>query len=327
MSSELDFIASLQLVLTNLYKFGGTFLIGLGTLGSAISLIVFTKRDLRKNPCSVYFVAVNTANLLLIFTSLLSTVLRNGYNVDPGVYNLLFCRCRIYTILLFDVLSPTFLIFASIDRVLITSTNARTRQQSTLRFAYQCIISSTVFWILCHSHALAFTQIIQFAPGYFVCFHQLGTYLTLISYYSLIVKGILIPLSMLVLGLWTVKNVRYISRVAPTHNILASESVPTAATLRSARSKDHQLIQILLVDVSIYLIFSLMPSIILMYQQITQYQSRSTVQTRLDSFLASTASFGAYIPFCISCYTNFLVSKTFRQGVKSVLTCRYFSRH
>ncbi len=112
MSSEYSFIAWLVSIQTNLYRFGGPVLMGVGTI---LSVIVFTKKNQRKNPCSIYLAAFNISNLLLIFTSILFLTLVNGYNIDPTLYNLSFCHFRLYTQLLFDILNPSYLILASID--------------------------------------------------------------------------------------------------------------------------------------------------------------------------------------------------------------------
>jgi len=169
MSTGADLVALLTQVLTDLYQFGGLILMGIGTVSNILSLIVFTKKNLRKNPCSIYFTAVNVGNLLLIYGSCLPTVLENGFNTNPSIYNLPLCHFRFYLLLIFDVLSPTYLIFASVDRVLYTSPNAGTRRKSTRRRAYISIIIITLFWLIFHIHALLlrllwnFTQVILFA--------------------------------------------------------------------------------------------------------------------------------------------------------------------
>jgi hypothetical protein len=334
MSTDYNLVALLTQVLTDLYQYVGLILISIGTVSSILSLIVFTKKNLRKSPCSIYFVAVNVGNLLLIYGSFLPTLLENGFNINPSIYNLPLCHFRFYLLLIFDMLSPTYLIFASIDRVLYTSRNAGTRRRSTRRLAYICIIGITLFWLIFHIHALFFTTIMELLPGYIICYFQNGIYLTLIGYYSIVFKGILVPLCMLILAFWTVKNVRSVGRVAPVlafsgsvgrvAPIPAFEGSVAAVTgnMNSSKSKDRQLIRILLMDIIVYIVFSLMISLVLMYAQITQYRSKDVVQLQIDAFLVNTGTFSAYIPYCIGCYTNLLVSATFRREVKNFLMCK-----
>jgi hypothetical protein len=184
MASEYDFIESLTLASTHLNEYGGPILIGLGTLSCVLNVLVFTKKILRKNPCSIYLVALNISNILLIYQTFLLAILQGGYNINPGAYNLPFCRFHMYAQFVLDILGPFYLILASIDRVLITSSNALTRRRSTQRLAYICIISGTIFWMLIHIHGLVFGSIVEVPPNYVFCYFQSGAYLAFIAYYS-----------------------------------------------------------------------------------------------------------------------------------------------
>jgi uncharacterized membrane protein YeiB len=117
---------------------------------------------------------------------------------------------------------------------------------------------------------------------------------------------------MIFLGFYTIKNIRSLGRIKPVIRTISTTGLPCA------HSKDRQLIQILLVDISVYILFSLMISIVLMYNQITQQESETLVYARRQAFLMNVGTFSSYIPFCIECYTNLLVSKTFRHEVKKI---------
>lgn len=320
MSSDLNFILSLLQVQRNLYRFGGPILIAVGTVSGILSLIVFMKKNLRKNPCSIYLIAFNISNILLIYTSIMLTTLSTGYSIDPSTNNRNFCRFRFYAMLSFNILSPSYLILASIDRILITSPNARTRQRSTPRLAYLSIIGVTFIWLLAHIHALVLTDLLQVGPGIFICYYRPGMHISLVSYYSLIIRGILVPLLMIVLGLWSVKNIRNIARVNPPSGVPAS-GAPILRGARISHSKDRQLLKILLIDIVVYIVFHLMLTVVLLDQQFIQNQMGAFVQAPLQLVLANIGVFCTFIPFCVPCYTNLLISKTFRLEVKNFLTC------
>ncbi|CAF1116458.1 unnamed protein product [Adineta steineri] len=312
MSSEIDSYASFTSVKTNLYKYGGPILLILGTVSCVLSLIVFTKKNLRKNPCAIYLVACNIGNLLQIYTTMLFGILSDGYNIDPTLYNLNFCHFHCYTLLLSAVLSPSYLILASIDRILITSPNALTRQRSTLRLTYICIIGVTLFWLLAHIHTLFLTYTIEVAPNLTICSFQPGFYENFINYYIILIQDILIPLMMIILGVWAVRNLRKRRQV----NLATVNKA--VVDVRPTHSKDRQLVQILIVDISIYIIFSAMMPPILIYLQTLQTRSSNFAEIQLTIILLDVAIFSSYIPFCVGFYTNFLVSKTFRYEVKNI---------
>ena len=258
---------------------------------------------------------------LIIYLTILSATLVYGYNVTTASYNLGYCRFQLYMAVLLDILSPFYLILASVDRVLVTSTNAGTRQRSTRRLAYMCISGVTLFWVLFHIYALVSTSIIQIAPNYFACYFTSATALTFISYYGLIIRSMLVPLIMATLAVWTVKNIRSIrhATVAPVSSVI-TEAVEGG--LNSTRSKDRQLMLILLSDIMIYIFSTYMLAAVTMYQQFTQYNRKTYEQTQIDAFLLNLALFINYIRFCVECYANLVVSKTFRNELKNTILCR-----
>ena len=318
MASSYSYILWLAQIQTDLYKYGGPILIGLGTISCTLSLMVFMRKNLRKNPCSIYLVAHNITNLLLIYTSILFSTLATGYDIDPSTYNLPFCRFRFYAMLLFDILSAWYLILASIDRVLLTSSNALTRQRSTPRLACVCIIIVTLFWLFFHMHALVLTGFLQIAPGRVICYFQYGMHTKLISYYSAIIKGILTPLPMIIFGLWTVRNVRRAARINPISTVPTSGAAPIRNGL-AGHSKDRQLLQMLLIDISIYIIFNIMIAVVLIKQEFGPKSITDPVEAQLQNLLLRIAGVSNYIPFCIECYVKLLASKAFRQEVKRIL--------
>jgi hypothetical protein len=126
---------------------------------------------------------------------------------------------------------------------------------------------------------------------------------------------------MIVLGVQTIRNVRSVGRaqVAPA---LSTTRTGEGNAVQSPHSKDRQLIKILTINVGLYLIFNLMLSSILLYDQITQNWVKSALQSQIDLFLLYVSLFISYISFSIGCYTNLWVSKTFRNEIKNVFLCK-----
>ena len=321
MSSQSNLITSLQLSQKYLFRIGGPILIFIGSVSCILNIIIFTKKNLRKNPCSIYLLAFNVNNFFMIYLTILLAILLYGYNLPLASYNIGCCRFSLYMSVLLDILSPFYLILASVDRVLVTSNNAETRRRSTRRLAYMCISGVTLFWVLVHIYALILGNIIQIAPNYFACYFTSATALTFVSYYTLIIRSILVPLIMATLAVWTVKNIRSIrhARVAP---VASAITVTAEGGLNATRSKDRQLILILLSDIMIYIISISMLSGVIIYQQFTQYEVKSYEQIQIDLFLQSVAAFINHIRFCVECYANLVISKTFRNELKNTILCK-----
>ncbi|CAF4022330.1 unnamed protein product [Adineta steineri] len=317
MSSSDGSLTSLQSIQTNLFRIGGPILLLLGVVSCVINLIVFTQKNLRKSPCSIYLIAVNIANLLYITIPVLFVILTTGYGIDVFSANLFICRFYYYISYLFEILSPFYLILASIDRVLVTSTNARTRQKSTPRLAYICIGCGTLLWMLFHCHALILTDIQEIAPGLFLCYPRAGPYVVFMGYYSMFVKAITVPLLMIIFGTWTANNIRKVRqrRIAP---VIMNNGNTARNSERSFNSKDRQFVLMVVVDICIYVACTAMISGVIIYDQIVQ----NTDFTQISIFLTLVGAFLFEISFCIGCYAYLFVSKTFRNEVKRVFFCQ-----
>jgi hypothetical protein len=203
---------------------------------------------------------------------------------------------------------------ASIDQVLVTSSNSNMWKRSTYRLACISSIIGTIFWILFHIHALIYSEIVEIKSNSFHCDLNIGLYSTIVTYYSLIVKGILSPLLLIILGLWTMKNVRNIPRIKPISGIIITDN--------RSYTIDQQIIEILIKDIIIYIIFQSFMSIVLMYELITQHHMKNFQRIEIEYFIRHLSTFCVSIPFCIGCYTNLIVSKIFRNQVKNIFLCK-----
>jgi hypothetical protein len=260
-------------------------------------------------------------DLLYLYLGLLPTILSTGFNITPGSTNSVFCSSVYYLDIVLSCLGPTYLIVASIDRTMVTSRNAGTRRRSTRRLAIVSLISLSLFWALIHIHALIYIKIIQLGPGYFICYFQPGAYTTFITYYSLVVVGLIPPLLMALFGFLTVKNIRQV-RHATHHSHASTIETTTVGRVYTVESKDRQLIRMLIMEIIVYIISRFPSTVVLIYQQITQYQTKSDEQISTEQFIANVTYFMGFIDSCVSCYTNILISKNFRAELKRIFRCR-----
>jgi hypothetical protein len=316
-SSSSDSVALFNYLQTYVQRIGDSILVVLGTISCLFSLIIFLRKDLRKSPCAIYFIAYNIGNLFYIFLVILVILVQGIISIDPGAYNLAYCRFRFYFYYLFGVLSPFSLILASIDRMLITSLTVRVRRWSTRRVAYITIIGMTLFWVIFHIHLLIYMNIYQNGVRY-SCTYTPGIYTVFVKYYQLIVRGILAPLLMLIFGLLTVRNIRSARRITPAPDVSVMRNTVVIGPQNFTR-KDRQFILMLFIDIIIYILCTIPLPIYLIYIQVTQYDTKTAERQAIESFINSFTLFTTFIPTCLGFYTNFLVSKTFRQNVKKVL--------
>jgi hypothetical protein len=127
--------------------------------------------------------------------------------------------------------------------------------------------------------------------------------------------------------LWSIKNIRNSARrircINGAHEKGTVGTVGTAgASTTRSTSKDRQLALMLLMDVIIYGLFFSTFAIYLLYQQITQYNVKSSVQVQIETVVKNLEQFLATIPASTSFYTNLIASNTFRNEVKKVFSWR-----
>lgn len=292
-----------------LYAVGGPILIIFGTAGGFICLYVFGQKSMRKNAASIYFIALNTSNILLLWTVLFSFVYSRITDFELANVNLFYCRLRTYLLDVLLLLSPYYLVLASFDRILVTSRNAVTRRKSTARLALLLTAITTVLWFVYYFHNWMFVYIQYLAPGISFCFYQPGVYSVFMGYSSVIVGGFL-PLSLMsIFSIVTVKNFRK-NRVHMAQNALQSIRLS---------SKDGQLIVMLLTEISIYVGIGVLASLLFGYTQRLPDEAKTVEQQALDYFLLDLSLCIKCLLASLNCYSNLAVSKTFRKGTLSLM--------
>lgn len=104
----------------------------IGVITNIFNIILFNRRKLRSNCCSWYFICLSISQLLLLIVNCLLRMITswttyNGFSTINSP-----CKIRSYFNVLSLVLVRHFICLISIDRWLVTSTNAWLRNKSSL---------------------------------------------------------------------------------------------------------------------------------------------------------------------------------------------------
>ncbi|CAF1197513.1 unnamed protein product [Adineta steineri] len=240
---------------------------------------------------------------------MLGLVLLNGYNVNLQNSSVIACKLYFYASFLFAALSPTILILASIDRLLISSQNVDTRLYSSKRLAYFSISISTIFWIVFNSHILIKANLQEFSPFYFVCYFDLfSTYFDFVSY-SIAVINVILDILMIVLCVFAFKNVQRI------------RSIPREKRnqIRSMTKKDFQLLRCLFVQDIIFIIFTTLISTFYVFDALTKYQNGTILEQAIRNFLYYFMTFIYSTSYSVNIFVFMIVSKAFRHELKRTI--------
>ena len=280
----------------------------LGNIGNFFNLLVLSKKSWRKNVCVFYFIVCHIFDLCYINSSMLEDIL---YSRDIILYDssVVLCKVYFYVAYLFTTLTPSILICASIDRLLISSQNVDTRLYSSRRLAYFSVGLSTSIWFVLFFHLLIKMNIQQISSSQFICFYDLSdSYLRFVSY-STLIFNCLFSLTMIVFCVIALKNVRQIRTIPRDQR----------KQRRTMTKKDFQLLRCLFVLDIVYIIFTFPLNIFTVYKVATIQQTRTSLEQAIYDFFDHLSEFLHHSPYCLSFYIFLLVSKAFRNEIKRMI--------
>ncbi len=284
-------------------------LIILGTFGNVLNLIIFTRRTLRTNPCSMYFLAGSINNLFATYVVILARYLSFSWNLDFTTTNTVFCKLRLLFVYVSLNLVLWFTILASADRFFSSSKSVRLRQLSSLSVARKNIVVNTIFMYLVYSHVLIFGRS-GTASSPFCNFYG-DTYNIFFNFFFVIIANVLPLVLMSVFGILIIRNVRSVhNRVAPQNN---------DARIERLRSSDRQLVIMLLFQLLITALLTTPYAGVCVYSVISSTilkQTQSPLVGAINNVVFNISRLLSYTNAIVGFYIFTLSGPKFRSEVK-----------
>ena len=303
------YIDILDDTVANIYKYVFPILYVVSNVGNLLSVLIFMKKTWRKNVCVFYFKIYLFSNTCYINSTLLGSIFTNGYNINLQNSNIFLCKVFYYAAFLFAIYSPTILILASIDRLLISSQNVDTRLYSSKRLAYFSISLSTCFWVIFNFHILIKVNIQELYPSVFVCYYDLSNLYLNFVYYYLAIVNICYCVVMIILCLVSFKNIRHIGIIPRQQR----------NQVRSMTKKDFQLLRCLFAHGIVYIVFRMGINLYYGYAAVTRNLIRTQLHQAIDTLLNDFLSLLFNISYCISFFIYVVISKAFRQELNRMV--------
>ncbi|UJR29651.1 hypothetical protein I4U23_017199 [Adineta vaga] len=297
---------SLSIILSYFCIILGSLMLVIGTIATLLGVIIFSRKTMRQNPGCIYFMTYYIINFIMLYVFLFPSIIIY-LGINPSLYNISYCKIFLFLQIITTIISPYYLVLASIDRAFISSRKVSKRQLSTHRFAYWSIFIITLFFILLYFHLIIIINIYQIYPNYPLCYYPPGIYRVFIGIINLIIKGLLPSFLLIIFGLITF------------HNIHQRVIQPIRNAINIHRSKDRQLIIILLVEIFTYVPLAILSNLFTLYRQCTQYQSKSADLQAIEYFTINLFYLFYFIPISINFYIYLFVSKSFRKKTYEIL--------
>jgi hypothetical protein len=216
-----------------------TLFIIFGTIGNALNIFIFTRPALLRASCTLYLLAGSIDNILVIYTSLLTRLLANGFSTDITITSNVMCKTRYYFGYVFLALSPYFFILACFDRYCSSSSSSARRAWCNKKLAKRLIIGAIILACILYSHMAIFFEL-KTSEAQVICYTQPGIYDTFYRIFYLVVYCILPSVFMGLLCVKALFNVR----------IQAHRIKPMLATgNETLRRIDRRVIRVLFVQI------------------------------------------------------------------------------
>lgn len=305
--------ATLLRIQVQMNYYGYPILLVLGNIGNIFILILFYRQ--RHNPCSIYLIGSAIANLLYLTFGGFIRIFSNSL-VEESLRALIVCKLSSYIPRFFGQVTKTLLIFACIDRYMITSKDVRLRAFSTPKRAIYITCAIYVIWAIIPSHILVGITISNKQCA------KIGWYVTFYAFYALLFIGCILSLIICVFSYLTMRNIKQLhNRIQPTgQNVNSNDH-----TQRSLKRRDHSLLVLVLAEAIIFIITTAPFTIVCFETMITSFLSPAKSLALLESeiFALNVSTLMIFVFSATPFYTYIVASSSFRQEFRQLIVNSY----
>lgn len=286
-----------------------------GSIGHILNVIVFTRPSLRCHSCTNYFLASTIANLFVMFVVLPVRIASNSFNQSLSEGNQILCKLEYYLFYCARSLSCWFIVLVCIDRCIHASGNVQWRRRlNSPRIYLSAIVMTTLFIIIGYIHMPIFYNLVITvnANGRVTsfCASQRGIYRTFITFWHITIYALSPSTLMLFLGLMTIYNIHQRRmRIAPTN---INNQISTRRT-------ESQLLRMLTVQVLMITLTTIPGQIVLIYQTLTSFQTKSLYVQAQERFALQLLGGLGYLSHASGFYLYTLTGSLFRKELIKIL--------
>ncbi|UJR18047.1 hypothetical protein I4U23_004948 [Adineta vaga] len=306
------------------YQVWSYLLIVLGTVGHVLNVCVFTRPTLRSNPCARYFLAASISGIFCIYANILLRLFQLMYsNYNPFGYSTASCKILSFIVYCFRCNTSWFIVLASIDRFLCSSTSKSVREWSNLRMTHRAIVFVIVVVGLFYLYVPIQFENIQTnvkCPG------TQTTYPLFNGIWNLLIFSLGPSLCMLIFGLLTIRHIHASLRRTGAENIQLQTSNECVAHIqnRLARRKttDRQLTRMMLIQCLYFSLLSTPVSVLYIYVAVRIDVVSDALQTAKDALFTGVSSLLSVTSACTTFYLFTLSSPLFRRELASLFKCQ-----
>ena len=299
-----DYINTLNQVVSGLTLYVPYLIIIFGTIGGLCNLLTFSSKQLLHNPCALYFFFSSVFDLLYLMFGTLTRLMNDHYAYLLPSGSIAFCKLRTYLSVVLPTSATIFLVWASVDRCLLTSQSVKWRRLSRIKIARSVVLITIGCSLLALSHILIYYELhLRNVPNnIYTCVPKAGFYTTFIGAFLLSCNSLFYCI-MFAASFITLRRVR------------ASRKRVASQTARRIHYSniDRHLITIMFAQIGVGIVFSSYRVVFLAYSLLTSTVNKSTDRMAIESVLDQLSLIFYYINFAKSFPVNTLTSPLFRK--------------
>ncbi|CAF3682159.1 unnamed protein product [Rotaria sp. Silwood1] len=284
----ISYIGKLQYISAQLTLYMSIIILVLGVIGNLLNCLVFVQRPLRSKPCAICFLAASILNLIIIFSGILPRALQSFFMI-PDQTETVSVLCKLRLVILFTIrtISSWLIALATVDRYLISSPNVNRRQMSNLKNIYLSILIISIISLLVWVEAgYCFDANLIGTPQ--KCYAKSDVCRIFNDLAQSLITHIIPSTVMLIIGLFTIRNVRQVRRIGSFPN-----GMSTTNAVRN-RKNERSLTLMLFAQVILLTLSTLPQAGQKFYLTYTFYYTKSSSQRALEIETMHTGSIILY---------------------------------
>jgi hypothetical protein len=217
--------------------------LGFGQTSNILSVLVLSRRKLRKNACSLYLIGASISNTICLFFGLFNFVLNPGFGYSLSSQSRFACKFLPFMYYSTLILASWFILLACIDRYCSTNSRAAIRRFSHIKTAKQLMIFLPILSCIVHVHLLIYIDWIQVGRCSFITFN----YLLFFYVYYVVVYAFMTPILYGIFAVLTIYNVHKTKKAVA---LVIQRNRAIIQPTKRQQTLNAQLLRMLLVQVN-----------------------------------------------------------------------------
>ena len=285
-------------------RYMSIFIILFGSIGNVLNLFIFYRPKHRTNLCAVYFFYASIAGLIALYSGLVSRIFA-GFSLDKSATTEGLCPSRAFIVWVSTTASSWFLTYATVDRYCISCRNVNRRNMSNLRVAKRSMLITLVGASMVFGETF-YCYVPNLRNSPLTCYGR-NLACRLYNEIASALFFVFIPSTiMLIFGFATVRNVRkLLLSISPT--------AITQGTARTIKKTDRQLIQMLIVQIILSIIFNIPLSVHRLYLTSTLSLTKGPLRTAIENLCFQTFYLFSFMTFGMPFYIYTLTGTVFKK--------------